>query len=305
MHKLLLLFVLLFSLPGFSQKVEFFFDFNQDTPNKVSLNRIDQWLANNKEAEITKILGYCDSVDNNKYNKDLAMRRINSMLAILKENNIKVAENVELKSFGEDFKYSLIQEENRKVEVYYKLPKNSKPIANSTDKPVQPPFGRTPGKATETEKVKATDKETEIDILEAVDFETLVVEEKSTLAAKFDKAKKGDLVRIKNINFHFNSEKVMEQSIPLLNELLQIMLNNEKLRIEIHGHICCNPNPMDTKLSYRRALVILKYLTSHGIQVNRLDYKGYGSNDPIYKLPERNEMQRAANRRVEILIVAK
>ena len=60
---------------------------------------------------------------------------------------------------------------------------------------------------------------------------------------------------------------------------------------------------MDTKLSYRRAIVILKYLTNKGIQVNRMNFKGYGSNDPIYRLPERNELERAANRRVEIVII--
>ena len=107
----------------------------------------------------------------------------------------------------------------------------------------------------------------------------------------------------KVINFFFNSEKVMEQSFPLLDELFDIMLNNPTLTIEIHGHICCNQNPMDTKLSYRRAIVILKYLTNKGIQVNRMNFKGYGSNDPIYRLPERNELERAANRRVEIVII--
>jgi len=45
----------------------------------------------------------------------------------------------------------------------------------------------------------------------------------------------------------------MEKSMPLLEELFQILSDYPKLRIEIHGHICCNPNPMDTKLSYRRA----------------------------------------------------
>lgn len=97
----------------------------------------------------------------------------------------------------------------------------------------------------------------------------------------------------------------MEQSEPLLEELYRIMILNSKLRIEIHGHICCNPNPMDTKLSFRRALVILKYLTKKGIPITRMDFKGYGSNNPIYRLPERNEKERAANRRVEILIVDK
>ena len=84
-----------------------------------------------------------------------------------------------------------------------------------------------------------------------------------------------------------------------------IMMNNPKIVIEIHGHICCNPNPNDTKLSYRRALVIFKYLQNNGVQLYRMAFRGYGSNDPIYKLPERNEKERAANRRVEILIVDK
>ena len=95
----------------------------------------------------------------------------------------------------------------------------------------------------------------------------------------------------------------MNQSLPLLDELLDIMLNNPKLVIEIHGHICCNPNPNETKLSYRRALIIFKYLNNYGVDLSRLAFRGYGSNDPIYRLPEKNEKERAANRRVEILIV--
>lgn len=309
MKKLFFLCVLLVSLNGFSQdKLEVFFDFNMDVPNEASQNKISEWVSNNKSAEVTKVLGYCDSVDNNNYNKDLAMRRINSMLEIFKKNNIKIADDVKLKSFGEDFKYSKIQSENRKVEVFYNLVKDKNADIKTTGL-IQTPFGKVPGKSGEAAKViideTASETKKEEDLLEAVDMEVLVEEERSTLASKFDKAKKGDLVRISNINFYFNQERIMEQSLPLLDELLDIMLNNPKLVIEIHGHICCNQNPNDTKLSYRRALVILKFLTKYGVDINRLAFKGYGSNDPIYKLPEKSEKQRAANRRVEILIVAK
>ncbi len=302
-QKSLLLCLLFFSFHGSCQnKLEVFFDFNKDVPNASSQSRIEQWMAENKNAEVIRVLGYCDSVDNNTYNKDLAMRRIKTMLAIFTKNSIRIAGNVELKSFGEDFKFSKIQSENRKVEVFYKVLKEQQPTEIRNGK--------------NTEKIAETKKEMEVqqtaetkELQEENDFESnidvIVAQEKATLVTKFNKAKKGDLVRINNINFFLNSEKVTEHSVPLLNELLQIMLNNPKLRIEIHGHICCNPNPMDTKLSYRRALVILKYLTSRGIEVNRLAFKGYGSNDPIYRVPERNEKERAANRRVEILIVAK
>lgn len=262
---------------GFSQQeFEVFFDFNKDFPNQVSLTKLNQWIKANKSAEITKVLGYCDSVDDSQYNIDLAVRRINSVLNLLKKDTIKISDKVELKPFGKDFKLSKNQEENRKVKLFFILK--------------------------EEKKIDPTNEEEEISFSS---LSELVTKEKSELAQKFEKAKKGDLIRINNINFHFNSEKMMDQSEPLLLELLQILYDNPKLRIAIHGHICCNPNGMDTKLSYRRALVIFKYLTKFEIEVNRLSYKGFGSNDPIYKVPERNEAERKANRRVEILIVDK
>ena len=285
---------------GFSQnKLDVFFDFNQDVPNEASQNKINQWVLDNKNSEITRVLGYCDSVDDSKYNKDLAMRRVNAMVTIFTNNNIKIADKVELKSFGENFKSSKNQSENRKVEVFYNLIAAKNTAVKNTKTIPDGPFGRKLVKETTAEETK------EEDIVDAADMDALVEEERSTLESKFNKAKKGDLIRINNINFYFNSERVMDQSLPLLDELLDIMMTNPKLVIEIHGHICCNQNPNDTKLSYRRALVILKYLTKYGVQVNRLAFRGYGSNDPIYKLPEKNEKERVANRRVEILIVNK
>ncbi|MDN3676576.1 OmpA family protein [Flavobacterium paronense] len=291
---------MLISLLGFSQnKLDVFFDFNKDIPNEASQIKIDKWISENKTAEISKVLGYCDSVDDSKYNKDLAMRRVNSMVAIFTNNNIKIVDKVELKSFGKDFKSSKNQSENRKVEVFYNLiAVKNEDIRNVQTIP-NGPFGKR-----QVKEAIAEDK-VENDLFEVADMDAIVEEERGTLESKFYKAKKGDLIRINNINFYFNSERVMDQSMPLLDELLDIMMNNPKLVIEIHGHICCNPNPNDTKLSYRRALVILKYLTKNGVDLYRLAFKGYGSNDPIYKVPERNEKERAANRRVEILIVDK
>jgi outer membrane protein OmpA-like peptidoglycan-associated protein len=304
MQKIFILIIVLSSTYGFSQKkLEVYFDFNQDMPNEASQSKINQWISDNKTAEVTKVLGYCDSVDSNNYNKELAMRRIYSMLAIFKKENIKVAEKVEVKSFGEDFTYSKIQSENRKVEVFYSDSKDEKSESKTINARVETPFGRTPGKPKEVTNTIQTKETKEDEEYILTDLETLVAEEKSGLALKFENAKNGDLIRISNISFYFNSEKVMEKSIPLLEELFQIMANNPKLVIAIHGHICCNPNPNDTKLSYRRALVIFKYLQNNGIPLGRMSYRGYGSNNPIYNLPERNEKQRAANRRVEILIV--
>lgn len=280
MKKFCLKLLLLLPLLGFSQKqFEVFFDFNAAIPKETSITKLNQWITENKTAEVTKIFGFCDSVDDSQYNKDLAMRRINSVLALLKKDTIKVSDKVELKPFGKDFKFSKKQEENRKVAFFYTVKeeqKKEKEVVVTEDKPIS-----------------------------SFDNQALIEKETSELATKFKKAKKGDLIKINNINFRFNSEKIAEESMPLLEELLQIMYDNPKLRIAIHGHICCNPNGMDTKLSYRRALVIFKYLAKYEIEINRLSYKGFGSNDPIYKVPEQNEAERKANRRVEILIVDK
>jgi outer membrane protein OmpA-like peptidoglycan-associated protein len=82
MQKSLTLCILLFSIGCFSQdKLDVFFDFNQDMPNESSQIRINQWVLDNKNSEVTKVFGYCDSVDNSKYNKDLALRRVNSMIS--------------------------------------------------------------------------------------------------------------------------------------------------------------------------------------------------------------------------------
>ncbi|MFZ4679564.1 MAG: OmpA family protein [Flavobacterium sp.] len=296
--------VLLFTIQSYGQEKQFivFFDFNKDVPNESSQNKIVMLVLENKNIEITRVFGYCDSVDDSKYNKDLAMRRVNSVMSFFKSNAVRINDKVELKSFGKDFKYSKNQSDNRKVEVFYNLVKDNQAKIETTKTLPKTPFSN---KSDKQLVKQVTTENKENDILEVEDLEVLVEKEKATLASKFDKAKVGDLVRISNINFYFNSEKVMEQSFPILDELFDIMLNDPTLTIEIHGHICCNPNPNDTKLSYRRALVILKYLTKRGIAVNRLAFKGYGSNDPIYKVPERNEKERAANRRVEILIVAK
>ena len=263
------------SLNSFSQeKFEVFFDFNQDVPNENEILVLKEWIFKNPTAEILRVDGYCDSIDDNIYNTDLALKRINSVVAILKSNYLKLNDNIELKPFGKDFELSKKQEENRKVVFFYTIPIN---------------------KTASIEIIAASEEE----------YNKLVENERSQLVIKFKKSKKGDFISIQNINFYLNSEKIYEKSEPLLYELYEILYDNPKLKIEIRGHICCNENPFDTKLSSRRAIVIFKYLLDNGIELNRLSYKGIGASQPIFKIPERSESERSANRRVEILIVDK
>lgn len=115
-------------------------------------------------------------------------------------------------------------------------------------------------------------------------------------------AEKGDKIKIPNLNFYNNSDVVLPQSHGILKELLQIMKDRPSLKIDIQGHICCQQNE-EMQISRRRAETVYTYLIHNGIDKGRLSYKSFGSRKPIYKLPEKNEQEKEANRRVEIEIL--
>ena len=272
----ILLFLFL-SLTTYSQeKFDIFFDFNVDTPNESSSKNFQNWISENPKAEIAKIYGYCDSVDDKSYNKELSAKRINEVIKILKENKLQLSENVELMPFGKDFKLSNNQNENRKVTLFYNNPKQQK-ISVLTNEEIP------------------TDN----------DINSIIAKEAKSLIIKFKNAKKGDILTIDNIYFHLDSDKIIEKSKPILLELYNILEANPNLKIKINGHICCNTDTKDVKLSSKRAQFIYTYLIEKGILFFRVTHEGFGSSKPIYKIPEKNDSEKLANRRVEILIVNK
>jgi outer membrane protein OmpA-like peptidoglycan-associated protein len=128
------IYIIVFFLPlfGFSQKqFEIFFDFNKDFPNQNSIIATNEWIAANKNIEITKLQGFCDSIDTKDYNKKLAERRIENVGILLEKSGLKFIKNQERIAFGKDFQQSKVQAENRKVTIFY----NEIP-----DKPVESEF---------------------------------------------------------------------------------------------------------------------------------------------------------------------
>lgn len=130
----IILFFFLISIKSLSQKqFEVFFDFNKDFPNQSSILATNEWIAANKNIEIVKLLGYCDSVDTKNYNKKLAERRIENVRDLLEKSGLKFNKNLEKIAFGKDFKQSKIQAENRKVTIFYSE-EQSKPIESELTK---------------------------------------------------------------------------------------------------------------------------------------------------------------------------
>ncbi len=124
-----------------------------------------------------------------------------------------------------------------------------------------------------------------------------------SLSQKIQFANAGEKIEIRNLNFLNRSAILIQKSKPILSELLQVLVNNPKLKIEIQGHICCQENGDYEDISTQRAKSIYDFLIENKINSNRLSYKGFGTKVPIFKIPEINEFQANANRRVEILIL--
>lgn len=158
------------------------------------------------------------------------------------------------------------------------------------------------GKNFTQDKNQALNRKVEIVYSNEIAKVNEVIAEKN-LSDKFKKAQKGDLVRLKNINFFNNSARIVPQSRTVLYDLLCVMQENPNLKIEIQGHICCQPSTAMDHISTARARAIYNYLAQNKIQRSRLTYKGYGVTQPLYKIPEQNETEENENRRVEIKIL--
>ena len=249
MKNYVLLLLLTLINPAFGQeKFTVYFDFDVHQTNSDSNQKLTDWIAKSKDVEVERIYAFCDSVGSHEYNDKLAVRRLNSVLKILRDNKIRLSKQIETKGFGKRFEQSKIQDENRKVEIYFK-------------------------------------------------------KKEEKLSDKIAQLKVGDKLRLRNLNFYNRSGIVVPKSRPVLAELLEIMQENPKLKIEIQGHICCQEKFDVEDISTLRCKTVYNYLIENGISVSRLSYKGFGSSQPIYKIPEQNEFERDENRRVEILIL--
>ena len=157
---------------------------------------------------------------------------------------------------------------------------------------------------------KGTSKYNDTLSLQRVSYAPKIIQEAvksnpESLENKVKNAKAGDKIKLENIIFYNMSSRVVSHSLPELYNLLCVLEENPNLKIEIQGHICCQTNK-DTDLTYlstQRAKVIYSYLIRNKINRTRLSFKGYGVQNPVFPIPEKDEKERDANRRVEILIV--
>lgn len=267
-------FVLFFCIGfcGFSQEqFTVYFDTNKFELHPAELTKLHDWIAQNKTSKILSITGSTDEVGSIGYNDTLSQKRVRYVFDQV-NGKINIRSDYKSISLGEKGATSLNKAENRKATLHF---------------------------LTEKEAYKENEI---LGIVTPIDVPPLP--ENASLAEKVKWAKVGTKIVLKNINFYQNTFATVPESQGALYDLLFVLQNNENLKIEIQGHICCIDKDY-RNLSSDRAKQIKRFLVFNGIPQQRIQTKGFGVSQPIFPIPEANEVQAAANRRVEIEILSK
>jgi outer membrane protein OmpA-like peptidoglycan-associated protein len=274
------------------EQVSFFFDSNKFVLKKTELEKLNQWLSSNKEVKVVGVYGFCDEEGTVGYNDTLAKKRIDNIFNIIK-TKVKIRADFKTRNFGKLHFSSPIKAENRKVTLYYILPKDfvneEKIIADKKEVIV--------------EKKKPNIKFSDTYVYENPDGSIVNIKTDTVFMKKVSVANVGEKIKLENMNFYVDTFSIMPQSRSIMYELLTVMKNVPDLKIQIQGHICCVQKDY-RDLSTQRAKAICKFLEFNGIEKSRMTFVGFASTKPLYPLPEQNEAEREANRRVEIEIIA-
>lgn len=109
--------------------------------------------------------------------------------------------------------------------------------------------------------------------------------------------------------FERHTAELSEESLKVLRLLQEIFVRRREQTIDIRGYTDDSPPPAGARfrdnweLSALRAVNVLRYLLSQGIEASRLTATGFGPLEPI--MMNTTEENRARNRRVEFVLQRK
>lgn len=284
-----LLFLLMVSAVSAQEHFDVFFDSNKHLLTPKEKTRVDQWIAENPKAKIVGIHGYTDEDGTSTHNDTLSQRRVETIYQMVK-GKIALRDDFKTRSFGEQHNQSADKAKNRKATIYYLLEADI-PRENEI-------LGIKPMPVAKKEPVVDFPEKIKVD---NPDGTVTVYSLNREFMTQLAKTGSGEKIAIPDLNFTINTFAIVPDSRGKLYELLLVLMKNPEMGIEIQGHLCCaKSDPRD--LSTQRAKAIQQFLVKQGIDKSRISYKGFGVSEPKFPIPEQDETQRAANRRVEILV---
>lgn len=258
---------------------------------------------NDIRLDSVKILAYTDFLSGYDYNLKLSEKRAQFALNIIREIRMEPKEIItKINFFGEKFSVPNGKKDGdawwRRVDVILYYSSESPPVESKNQNPAA-----SDGEETKKNNLNLATTKTKKRKMNCEYCEEKFIDE-------IKKAQAGDTVRLWGIEFKPGRHAFMPDAIYFLNALLEVMKSHPNMKIEIQGHICCQLGEtdgldMDTgemQLSLNRAMAVKQWLMRKGINENRMEVKGFGGRYPkIY--PEKTELDKQKNRRVEILVL--
>jgi outer membrane protein OmpA-like peptidoglycan-associated protein len=115
---------------------------------------------------------------------------------------------------------------------------------------------------------------------------------------------KKEKIEIKQqVHFATAKYRVLPDSFPLLNQVVQVLNDFPKMRVSIEGHTDnVGGEAMNMRLSQARAEAVRDYLVAKGVSPDRLEAIGYGPTKPIAS--NKTVKGKAQNRRTEFRVLA-
>ncbi len=117
------------------------------------------------------------------------------------------------------------------------------------------------------------------------------------------KLEKEEVIVLRGINFASGQAVIPPAEYPILDQVVQVLKANEKVRVEIGGHTdSVGGDAYNQGLSERRAQSVMNYLIQRGIAASRLEARGYGEYQPVASNTTRDG--RSQNRRIEFKVLS-
>ena len=131
---------------------------------------------------------------------------------------------------------------------------------------------------------------------------TVVVRDTITIIKEIPVEIQKTMRDLSNTLFEFNKFNLGEKARGYLDEIVDWLVANPKVNVEIGGHTDgIGSQEYNQKLSEQRAKTVYNYFVEHGVNKDRLSYKGYGKSEPI--ADNSTDAGRQQNRRVELKII--
>ena len=314
-----------------------YFDSDKDLVSNKSKTAIRSTILEIGSLNIKEIYiqGHTDSDASDLYNINLSQRRAQNTEVFLKTQGVK-DQMIHMESFGESKPVGLIKAKNRRVEItfVYEVPiqnlgKQRVLIVQTVDALTQNPlvtsyvyqknghniFGQTNAYAytrlvlnLEELKEVVFSKEGYLSSSPNVSIEEVARQgDTMRIIVPLNPVQVVEKIRYNHIYFYTDTDRFKPQARKELNMLLAYLKQNEKVYVEIQGHMNFPTNRIATKnqkvynqdLSHNRAKAVYKFLIENGIDKKRLTYRGLSNSQMIFPLPE-NTDQADQNKRVEV-----